>query len=502
MEKSPDAFRTISEVSKWLDTPTHVLRFWESRFPQVAPVQRAGGRRYYRPEDMQLLGGIKEMLHVRGQSIREVQQILAESGSAAVTALSPPLAREAATVPPAPRLTFAAAADDTEPTPAASPAPPEDSPGDFAAAYAAVSADEDMPQSAGPEQDGAASEDPDTLAAAEDADAQPEGHPPSAEPPSPGGPADAAASQPAAEMPVEGVSGRSATAHADGRPAPRPSPDHESESSAETAEEDELPSPEDGDAPDPTAAGDGMAPLAPFSQEHDLAPAGATLAAAGDLDETGPVDPETDEPVGDDGPVFAHRRSQGEDPAQGEDGPGDDNPTDAAPDTGSPGKAGSMEDTVSQPLFARRWQRSAAASAPVQFPAAEEGGFRSRRAAPPQDRPRIQGFFINELDQDMRPPPATSAERDETGPGTGFSALDSRSAEAPAGAIPAAPAAGARPVLPRDPSDPAPGAACLPSAASGLRGLESALLRARLGEEALARQAQRLAALRDRMQAA
>jgi resuscitation-promoting factor RpfA len=66
MDKSPDAFRTISEVADWLGVPTHVLRFWESRFSQVKPVKRAGGRRYYRPADMALLGGIKRLLHDDG----------------------------------------------------------------------------------------------------------------------------------------------------------------------------------------------------------------------------------------------------------------------------------------------------------------------------------------------------------------------------------------------------------------------------------------------------
>ncbi len=70
MEKSRDAFRTISEVADWLGTPTHVLRFWESRFSQVKPVKRAGGRRYYRPADMELLGGIKKLLHDDGLTIR------------------------------------------------------------------------------------------------------------------------------------------------------------------------------------------------------------------------------------------------------------------------------------------------------------------------------------------------------------------------------------------------------------------------------------------------
>ena len=91
MAKSPDAFRTISEVSDWLDTPAHVLRFWESKFPQIKPVKRAGGRRYYRPEDMTLLGGIKALLHDQGMTIKGVQKMLRERGSRAVAGLSPPL---------------------------------------------------------------------------------------------------------------------------------------------------------------------------------------------------------------------------------------------------------------------------------------------------------------------------------------------------------------------------------------------------------------------------
>ena len=91
MDKSPDAFRTISEVASWLDTPTHVLRFWESRFTQVKPVKRAGGRRYYRPRDMELLGGIKVLLHSDGMTIRGVQKLLREEGVKHVAAMSPPI---------------------------------------------------------------------------------------------------------------------------------------------------------------------------------------------------------------------------------------------------------------------------------------------------------------------------------------------------------------------------------------------------------------------------
>jgi DNA-binding transcriptional MerR regulator len=80
MAKSAEAFRTISEVSDYLETPAHVLRFWESRFTQIKPVKRAGGRRYYRPADMALLSGIKKLLHDDGLTIRGVQKILKERG--------------------------------------------------------------------------------------------------------------------------------------------------------------------------------------------------------------------------------------------------------------------------------------------------------------------------------------------------------------------------------------------------------------------------------------
>lgn len=91
MDKSPDAFRTITEVSEWLDTPAHVLRFWESRFMQIKPVKRAGGRRYYRPVDMLLLGGIKKLLHDNGTTIKGVQKILREQGIKHVQSLSQPV---------------------------------------------------------------------------------------------------------------------------------------------------------------------------------------------------------------------------------------------------------------------------------------------------------------------------------------------------------------------------------------------------------------------------
>ncbi|MFP7673029.1 MerR family transcriptional regulator [Marivita sp. S0852] len=87
MSKSADAFRTISEVADWMDTPAHVLRFWESKFTQVKPVKRAGGRRYYRPADMRLLGGIKKLLHEDGMTIKGAQKILREKGIKHVSSL-------------------------------------------------------------------------------------------------------------------------------------------------------------------------------------------------------------------------------------------------------------------------------------------------------------------------------------------------------------------------------------------------------------------------------
>lgn len=98
MSKSPDAFRTISEVAEWLGIQAHVLRFWESKFSQVKPVKRAGGRRYYRPADMLLLGGIKKLLHDDGLTIKGVQKILREQGVGHVAELSQGLEESAASV--------------------------------------------------------------------------------------------------------------------------------------------------------------------------------------------------------------------------------------------------------------------------------------------------------------------------------------------------------------------------------------------------------------------
>jgi DNA-binding transcriptional MerR regulator len=85
MEKSPEAFRTISEVATSMELPQHVLRFWETRFPQIRPLKRAGGRRYYRPDDVERLRLIKRLLYDEGYTIKGVQKLFKEQGVQALT---------------------------------------------------------------------------------------------------------------------------------------------------------------------------------------------------------------------------------------------------------------------------------------------------------------------------------------------------------------------------------------------------------------------------------
>ena len=178
MAKSADAFRTISEVAEWLDTPAHVLRFWESKFSQVKPVKRAGGRRYYRPQDMMLLGGIKKLLHDDGMTIKSVQKLLRQEGVKHVAAfsadpsisgsysllsddLSPEPETETSRVCSFKSASRAVAAPDTETAPAAEetplpfpsflsgdksmPAPPQDPEPDAASEDDAPAATEETP---------------------------------------------------------------------------------------------------------------------------------------------------------------------------------------------------------------------------------------------------------------------------------------------------------------------------------------------------------------------
>ena len=120
MEKSPEAFRTISEVAEDLNLPQHVLRFWETRFAQIRPLKRGGGRRYYRPDDVELLRAIQRLLYGEGYTIKGVQKLLKEQG---VKAIATSASEEADSTTPLP------AADD-EPVgadePADAPAEPLD----------------------------------------------------------------------------------------------------------------------------------------------------------------------------------------------------------------------------------------------------------------------------------------------------------------------------------------------------------------------------------------
>ena len=124
--KSPEAFRTISEVADELDVPQHVLRFWEGRFAQIKPVKRAGGRRYYRPEDVDLLRGIRTLLYGDGFTIKGVQKILRDKGQRHVAELGRDQAavpaslvmRVVETVPPPERSNVIALERPAEPPPA------------------------------------------------------------------------------------------------------------------------------------------------------------------------------------------------------------------------------------------------------------------------------------------------------------------------------------------------------------------------------------------------
>jgi DNA-binding transcriptional MerR regulator len=91
MEKSPEAYRTIREVADSLDLPQHVLRFWETRFPQIRPLKRAGGRRYYRPDDIERLRIIKRLLYEEGYTIKGVQKLFKEQGVQALSAAALPV---------------------------------------------------------------------------------------------------------------------------------------------------------------------------------------------------------------------------------------------------------------------------------------------------------------------------------------------------------------------------------------------------------------------------
>jgi DNA-binding transcriptional MerR regulator len=123
-KKAPNAFRTISEVADELHIPQHVLRFWETKFPQVKPLKRGGGRRYYRPDDIALLRRISDLLYIQGYTIKGVQRLLREGGGRLADDIPPPTADEQIEAA-AERAGVAAAARDPElPMPGLAPPPP------------------------------------------------------------------------------------------------------------------------------------------------------------------------------------------------------------------------------------------------------------------------------------------------------------------------------------------------------------------------------------------
>ena len=120
-KKAPNAFRTISEVADELHIPQHVLRFWETKFPQVKPLKRGGGRRYYRPDDIALLRRISDLLYIQGYTIKGVQRLLREGGGRLSDDIPPPAAEERASEPDEPD---APPRDPELPIPGLAPAPP------------------------------------------------------------------------------------------------------------------------------------------------------------------------------------------------------------------------------------------------------------------------------------------------------------------------------------------------------------------------------------------
>ncbi|WP_253913154.1 MerR family transcriptional regulator [Pseudoruegeria sp. HB172150] len=256
MDKSPDAFRTISEVADWLGTPTHVLRFWESRFTQIKPVKRAGGRRYYRPNDMALLGGIKKLLHDDGLTIRGVQKILRTEGVKHVAALSQPLDGSEE-----PEPAEASAATLPDPVPPHTPAPTGETVNPFAASTA--------------EEPAVAESDRPPAFAATPAEPKPE-----PEPVAPSVPFSAAPEPPTAEPEIADTP----------EPAEPPAADEEddqpsfpgfSHGSAQPAQaEPETPAPKSVHEPAPASEPMQAQPVQPYDLEHSPEPEPATDAAA------------------------------------------------------------------------------------------------------------------------------------------------------------------------------------------------------------------------------
>jgi DNA-binding transcriptional MerR regulator len=140
VDKAPGAFRTISEVADEIDVPQHVLRFWESRFAQIRPMKRGGGRRFYRPEDVDLLRGVRHLLYGEGYTIRGVQRILREQGAVFVQDVW-----RAGATPPPPESEEDRAGDDIAERPTTARSEPDVPPSPFAAPRARERTGEQRP---------------------------------------------------------------------------------------------------------------------------------------------------------------------------------------------------------------------------------------------------------------------------------------------------------------------------------------------------------------------
>lgn len=293
MPKSPDAFRTISEVADWLDVQAHVLRFWESKFSQVKPIKRAGGRRYYRPADMLLLGGIKKLLHDDGLTIKGVQKILREEGMGHVSAMSAPLEEQLAELLEdaarqeeptvveeetgvlldfAPSGADTADAVDAQPDPAPETEDASDLP-DFVQKPLDTATDaaetDNLPATDDLASDVASVEEPtpddETVQAADDTTADVEAPEP-----------DDAAAEAVAEEPIETAQEMAAATKDDAEPALEAAPDTEPEPEATAQDNDPEPQPDE----TPPAPKPRIIDLPAFTPEAEIAAAPSALTAA------------------------------------------------------------------------------------------------------------------------------------------------------------------------------------------------------------------------------
>ncbi|MDE4134179.1 MerR family transcriptional regulator [Phaeobacter sp. QD34_3] len=366
MSKSPDAFRTISEVAEWLEVQAHVLRFWESKFTQVKPVKRAGGRRYYRPADMLLLGGIRKLLHDDGMSIKEVQAILRDLGIGHVSEMSHSLESAA---PGDPSISGDGGHQDQSGADAASGAAPqatsEESAADASQSAAQPPADETPPlegQMDAPSENQAFFHQ-DELESDPSAAAQEPAPAPDT------GASDADLTAP--EITEPGVDSALESAESD---APDQTPDPASEGQAAAAEPEQimmdLGAPEADTAPDPLAV--------PDAEDLPAPEASLEEAPAPDVDTT-PDLSQTAEPLADDSPA----------------------PMDA--DLASPPELTADSEPAAEPVLEAdadlAWQRAmdadatAAPEAEAAAPAADDPGAFSAAIEPaPEDAPPVEAL--------------------------------------------------------------------------------------------------------------